>query len=538
MNYGYYQLFKKRNKMFLVTAQQMQEIDKESIDSFGIPGNVLMENAGRGSYYFFCKKFQNSETKKIAVLAGRGNNGGDGFVIARYLMEKGAAVTCFLLSSKRKVKGDAKLNMDLAVKLCNRSTASNIVEIPDTAAFQKYKQSILHHDIFIDSILGTGLNSNVRGFFKDIIELLNASSKPVFSVDIPSGLHSDTGRPLGTAVKADATATFAFAKAGHFLYPGNIHTGELKIIDIGIPEYIAQKKNIKLSLIEKNQIAELFKPRKFQSHKGNYGHLMIIEGTAGKTGAAALCANAAMRCGTGLVTLGIASSLNKTVEPMLIEPMTVPLPEKEKGYLSQNSFIQIQEELKDKNALAVGPGIGTGKGTVKLVHELVRTSKVPLIIDADALNCISQNPDILKTKQVPAVLTPHPGEMARLCNITTTEVQNNRLKTASDFAKRFNSIVILKGAGTIISCPDGQNMICPTGNPGMASGGVGDVLTGMIAGLCAQKFSPENASMAAVYIHGMCADLLAHDMGSFGFIASDIIKTIPGAIHKYLSDNI
>ncbi len=520
--------------MLLVTAKQMQEMDRQAIESFGIPGLVLMENAGRGSFDFLLEKFRDVKRKKVAVFAGRGNNGGDGFVIARYLMEQGIAVTCFLLSLKEKVQGDAKINMDLAIKLCDRSKTSQIIEIPDAGKFKQYKTRIIHHDLFIDAILGTGLNSNVRGLFKDIIELINSSRQPVFSVDIPSGLNSDTGQPLGVSVKADATATFAFAKKGNILYPGNVYTGELKIIDIGIPDFIAQEKKIKLSLIEKKQIAGFFKRREFSSHKGSYGHLLVVAGSTGKTGAAALCSHAAMRSGTGLVSLGIAKSLNKIIEPMVIEPMTHPLTDKEQGYLSENCLDEIQTLLQDKQAFALGPGIGTAKETVKLVHKLVEKSEVPLILDADALNCIAQDIKVLKVKKSPAILTPHPGEMARLSNISTADVQKNRIETASGFARQYNCILVLKGAQTIISFPDGQNQICPTGNPGMASGGMGDVLTGMIAGFCAQGFSPENATLAGVFIHGMCADILAEDIGEFGFLATDMIRIIPKAIHKYL----
>jgi ADP-dependent NAD(P)H-hydrate dehydratase / NAD(P)H-hydrate epimerase len=520
--------------MFLVTANQIQDMDKKTIESFGIPGLVLMESAGRGAFDVLLKKFIDIQTKKIAVLAGRGNNGGDGFVIARYLMEKGIHVTIFLLSLKQKVTGDAKINMSLAQKLCDRSHTCSIIEIPDGDTFKEQKGSILLHDLFIDAILGTGLNSKVRGFFKDAIELINSSPKPVFSVDIPSGLNSDTGQALGVAVKADATATFAFAKAGHILYPGNIYTGDLDVIDIGIPQFIAKEQGINLFLIEKKDIAACFGPRKFLSHKGSYGHLLVIAGSRGKTGAASLCANSAMRCGTGLVTLGIAKSLNKSIEPQVIEPMTHPLPEKTRGFLSDNCLDEILRLLKDKQALALGPGLGTKKATADLVHKLIETSTVPLIIDADAINCIAQNIEVLKKKKASIILTPHPGEMARLCNLTPKDIQANRLGISSEFAKTHDIILVLKGAQTIISLPDGRSFICPAGNPGMASGGMGDVLTGIIAGLCAQGFSPENASLAGVFIHGMCADRLARDMGAFGFVATDMIQIIPKTIHQDL----
>jgi ADP-dependent NAD(P)H-hydrate dehydratase / NAD(P)H-hydrate epimerase len=520
--------------MYLVTAEQMQEMDRQAIKSFGIPGLVLMENAARGSFEMLKKKFGSLDTKKIAVLSGRGNNGGDGFVMARYLMEMGVNTTTFLLSSKDKVKGDAKVNLTLLEKLCLVHKNSYLVEIPDTNIFNDRKAGILHSDIIIDAILGTGLKSNVRGFFKNVIQMLNNSKKPVFSVDIPSGLNSDTGQPCGIAVKATATATFAFTKAGHILYPGNMYTGDLEVIDIGIPNFIAKRQDIRLSLLERHKIATLFEPRHFLSHKGRYGHLMTVAGSAGKTGAAALCSNAAARCGTGLVTLGVANSLNARMEPQVTEAMTFPLPEKTKGCLDLSCLDEILALSVDKSALAIGPGLGTRIGTEKLVEKLVTHLKIPMVIDADGLNCISNNPDILKTKKAPAVLTPHPGEMARLCGVSTEEIQENRLDIARTFSKQFNSILVLKGAQTLISLPNQNVFISPTGNPGMASGGMGDVLTGMIAGFTAQGFSPETAALAGVYIHGMCADSLARQTGAFGFLASDMVEIIPKIIHKEL----
>ncbi|MFH2058978.1 MAG: NAD(P)H-hydrate dehydratase [Pseudomonadota bacterium] len=520
--------------MLLVTANQMQDMDKQTIESFGIPGMVLMENAGRGAVDFFLEKFNPGQDQKVAVIAGRGNNGGDGFVIARYLMTKNIQVCVFLLSSKAKVTGDAKTNMNLFEVLCDKSSNASFVELPDADTFNEFKTQILHHDFFVDAILGTGLNSDVQGYLKDAIELINTAQQPVFAVDIPSGLHSDTGRPLGVAVKADATATFAFAKAGHILHPGNVYTGDLKIIDIGIPEFIATEKQINLSLMEKTHIADLFKPRSFTSHKGSYGHLLVIAGSPGKTGAAALCANAAMRSGTGLVTLGIAKSLNKVMEPQVLEPMTLPLPEIKKGLLTDHCFDQIQTLSRNKQALALGPGIGTSKGTQRLVQKLVKEITIPMIIDADGLNCLAQDLSVLKGKKAPIILTPHPGEMAKLCKMSTADIQADRINIASQFATDHDVILILKGAQTVVSLPNGQSFICPTGNPGMAAGGMGDVLTGLIAGFCAQGFTPENAGLAGVYVHGLCADILADQMGGFGFLASDMIKNIPHTIHHHL----
>lgn len=520
--------------MYLVTANQMQKMDRQTIESFGIPGLVLMENAGRGALDFICQRYAPLNNKKVAVLAGRGNNGGDGFVIARYLMDKGVSVTCFLLSTGDKVEGDARINLDLARTMCEKTQRGSIVEVPDATAFKKQRPAIAHHDLFIDAVLGTGLNSDVRGFFKDAIELMNGSSKPVFAVDIPSGLNSDKGHPMGTAVKADATATFAFAKAGHILYPGNEYTGALKIIDIGIPRFIAQEKKIRLSLVEKKEVVSFFPNRSFHSHKGSFGHLAVLAGSFGKTGAAALCANAAARCGTGLVTLGIAKSINTQMEPQVVEPMTHLFEDRGSSLITGSNLADIMALLQKKQAVAIGPGIGTHPKTRKLVLSLVESSPVPMVIDADALNCLGEDPDVLKRKKAPAVLTPHPGEMARLYGLSTSQIQSDRVGTARNFARKFQVILVLKGAQTVIAMPDGNCCINPTGNPGMASGGMGDVLTGLIAGFCAQGFTPEDAAVAGVFIHGLCADRLAASMGAFGFLATDILNEIPAAIHQDL----
>ena len=530
--------------MYLVTAEQMQQIDKETIESFGIPGRTLMESAGRGAYTMLVQTIPDISSKKIGIVAGRGNNGGDAYVVARYLMEKNIHTDIFILGAKNKITGDAKANLDLVEKLIkNKPTASktnaSITEITDPNSLKKNRSKLLHHDIFVDGIFGTGLNSDVRGFFKDIIELLNKNKKPIFSIDIPSGLSADTGKPCGVSINAAATATFAHPKPGHILHPGDKFTGELEVVDIGIPEYITEKYNPALNLLEEKDIKILFPQRDSESHKGNFGHVFILAGSPGKTGAAALAANAAMRCGTGLVTLGISNSLNASVEPQVTESMTCPLPDDNTGILTESAFEKIIETAKDKDAIAIGPGIGTQKATKNLIEKLIMNLDIPMIMDADCLNLISENPEILKQAKSDIILTPHPGEMARLASITTKDIQNNRLDSAINFSAEFGITLVLKGANTIISLANKKAHICPTGNPGMASGGMGDVLTGMIAGFKAQGFSSENASIAGAYIHGLCGDILAEQSGEFGFLASDMVKIIPKAIsqivHKELT---
>jgi len=535
--------------MYLVTAKQMQTIDKSTIESFGIPGQVLMENAGRGAVDMLLKTFPEIRSSRVSVLAGRGNNGGDAFVMARYLIEKGIETNTFLLSSREKVTGDARANLILLEKLIsensNRSPLvakghasskdtlkSALIEIPDLKSFRKHRSTIVNHHLFIDGILGTGLNSDVRGFFKEVIETLNALSKPIFSIDIPSGLNADSGQPMGVSIRAEATATFGFAKTGHMLYPGKGLTGTLEVIDIGIPGFIARNEDLSVHLMEHHLIQSMFRPREAQSHKGTYGHLLLVAGSTGKTGAAALAANAAMACGTGLVTLAIPESINSIMETKVTEPMTVLLPESKRGHISHTALnIILKELVADKKVVAAGPGLGMDESTIKLVHGMVEEITLPMVLDADALNAIAVNPYILKNRKAATVVTPHPGEMARMAGKTTAQVEKNRVETATQFASEFNVIVVLKGASTLIALPDGTLHICPTGNPGMASGGMGDVLTGMVAGLIAQNFEPSEAAMAAVYIHGLCGDILAQKRGAFGFVASDMVQIIPETIH-------
>jgi NAD(P)H-hydrate epimerase len=516
-------------KMYLVTASEMQKMDRLAIESFGIPGMVLMENAGRGATQFFLDQFKDAENKKIGVVAGRGNNGGDGFVIARYLAQKKMCVTVYLLSESHTVKGDAAANLKLL-----RQMKVPVIEMPDQESLSRHKTAMRHEAVWIDAILGTGLQSDVKGFFKDVIDFINDSNKPVFAVDIPSGLNSDTGQPCGTCIRADATATFAFAKTGHFLFPGADYTGNLKIVDIGIPPYIADDVRPMQHQLTLDLIRAVFQPRPSDAHKGHTGHLLVIAGSPGKTGAAAMTAMSAMRAGAGLVTLGVPSSLNPILEAHMTEPMTDPLPEVREGILGETSFTRIMELLSDKKCITLGPGMGMAPETKTLVHRIIQRSTKPMVIDADGLNSLVGHTEILKNLNIPVIITPHPGEMARLSNTTAADVQKDRIHCAREFAKNFNTHVVLKGAGTVVAHPDGRAFINPTGNSGMASGGMGDVLTGIIAGLIAQGHAPELAAHAGVYIHGVAADVLANTKGPFGYLATEVQNAIPETIKKFV----
>lgn len=519
--------------MHLLTADEMREMDRMTIESFGLPGRVLMENAGRGATRVLMENFSDIASKRVGVIAGRGNNGGDGFVIARYLAQAGVNVTVYLLSESSRLKGDASDNFNLLAPL-----NIDVREIPDEACFHQHKAEMAHRHIWVDAILGTGLNSDVTGFFKSVINFINALNRPVLAVDIPSGLHTDSGQPCGVCIQAAHTATFAFPKIGHVQLPGASYTGELHVVDIGIPPHIIENVGPRQHLLTRNQVANDMVPRPCDIHKGGTGHVMVVAGAPGKTGAAAMCAMSALRSGAGLVTLGVPKSLNPVVEPQAIEVMTVLLDETRTGALSDKALETVLALLADKKCLAIGPGIGTEDSTRHLVHQLIKESPVPVVIDADGLNNLVDDLEILHNPKSEIILTPHPGEMARLFNISPKEVQADRITYARKFAEMYKVHLILKGARTLVAGPDGHIYVNLTGNPGMASAGMGDILTGMVAGFISQGYRPQTAAQIAVYLHGDAADSLAESKGPFGYIASDVMAGLPEAVNRLTAKNV
>ena len=518
--------------MILVTAAEMQEMDRQTIETHGIPGLELMEKAGRGATRVLLDQFGDHVKAGVGIICGKGNNGGDGFVIARCLAEKGIDVRVYLLAKSAALKGDAAANREGLAPL-----DIGIIEIPDEDTFSKFKPGLSEHGLLVDAILGTGLTSDVSGLFKTVINFINALNRTgiaVFAVDIPSGLNADTGQPCGTCIRARSTATFGLAKIGHFTYPGAEYTGSLEIIDIGIPGAVVQAVGSKQYLLTSAQIRNYFQPRSADTHKGRTGHLLVIAGSPGKTGAAAMTAMAAMRAGAGLVTLGISESLNPILETQLLEVMTAPLPESQNGALGTTAFEKIKKMEAGKKCLAIGPGIGQAGETQRLAKKIISQSQIPMVIDADGLNNIAGQTQLLKSLKTSMVLTPHPGEMARLMDVTPAEIQQNRLQCARDFASNFKVHIVLKGAATVIAHPDGSAYINPTGNPGMASGGMGDVLTGVLAGFITQGFTPEAAAHASVYLHGAAADTLSKTVGPIGYLAGEVMNAIPAEIKKLM----
>ncbi|MFC1494418.1 NAD(P)H-hydrate dehydratase [Thermodesulfobacteriota bacterium] len=516
--------------MRLVTASEMREMDSLAIEEMGIPGTVLMENAARGAARVFMDHFDPPGGSSIIMLCGRGNNGGDGYVMARYLHEREMSVRVAILGNMSSISGDALVNLEILKRI-----NVEINEITDDEKWESFSDGIKTTDFIIDALLGTGLNSPVRGIFKRVIDDVNASGKPVMSIDIPSGLNADNGKVMGTAVKADITVTFGFAKPGLVVYPGADYTGHLALIDIGIPDAVSSRLKSEHELIGPDEFMHLLSNEKSDVHKGKRGHLLILAGSEGKTGAAALCAMGALRVGAGLVTVGVPESLNPILEKKLTEAMTVPLPETEEKSLALKAGEDILRLIDKKTVLAIGPGLSTNPETVNLVSKILKEVKVPVVLDADALNALSMVPDSLKYLDKNKVLTPHPGEMGRLTGLPVRDIQADRLETTRRYAKKWKCNLILKGAGTILSDPGGMVSINPTGNPALASGGSGDVLTGMIAGFLGRGLTPVKASQAGIYLHGMAADYLAVKAGEAGILASELSEAVPYLMKSLLA---
>lgn len=511
--------------MKILTARQMQGIDKKAIHKIGIIGPILMENAGIQITNEILKKFPRIQDERVVIVAGKGNNGGDGFVVARHLFNRGCRPVVCLLASKKELKGDAALNAGIAGKI-----GVAIKEITSSRQWSVQKRLLSKATVLVDAIFGTGLTSPARGLYAAVIQDINKSKAYKVAVDIPSGLSTDTFAIIGPCVRADLTVTLAAAKIAHVLPPAEDCVGELKIGDISVPPFLFEDEKFKLEMVEKERIYPYFERRRRDTHKGTYGHLLMLSGSVGKTGAAAMAGKAALKMGAGLVTAGVPKSCLPIVARSMMELMTEPLPETDKGTLSVEALPEILRLLKDKDALMLGPGISTQESTKELVLSLVPRIKIPAVLDADALNILASKPDVLKSLSKQAVVTPHPGEFARLLRLSTKEVLDRRLELVPRFAKKFEVYVVLKGYRTLTSTPEGKTFINPTGNPGMATAGSGDVLSGMIASMIIQEKNILDAILAAVYVHGLSGDIGAARRGEKSLTAGNMIAYLPAAI--------
>ena len=502
--------------MKLTNSAQMREIDRYAIEVMGIPGVTLMSNAAQHIASAAMERMPDGGN--VSVFCGTGNNGGDGVGAAVLLKSKGYKVRVFLI-------GDAnKLSKDSREMLKRLEYIGGSVE----AFFESYELigwlSIC--GVVIDAIFGIGLNAGLQGDALVAAEMINSSPAYVIAADIPSGVHADSGAIPSYAVKADLTITFSLAKPGHFINPGSTHCGEIRILDIGIPAELLSEAVSKVFAILPEDIK--LPRRKPSSHKGDYGRCLIVSGSVGYTGAPALCALAASKMGAGLVYLGVPEQIYSIIATKLIEEMPFPLPGDKLGRLTANSAGELLRRAAESDVCLIGPGLGLSDETVSLVRSVIPIVKAPLVLDADAINALASDVDHLHKAAGPVILTPHHGEFVRLVgNVPSGE----RLRTARSFAKQYNCYLVLKGHRTIIATPDGTAYINTTGGPSMAKAGTGDVLAGMIAALIGQKLQIKDALIAAVHLHGQAGDICATKNGEYSVTATDIITTLPEAIH-------
>jgi len=517
--------------MRVVNGDQMREADRRTIEDLGVPSVVLMENAGRQVVSAMEAAFERLAEARVAVLAGRGNNGGDGFVIARVLWQAGVDVQVYLVGAAADIRADAKLNLDILGRL-----GLDVAEIRTPHDWELHGSEVLRRDIVVDALFGTGLKTPLEGLAETIAQDLNACPVPVVAVDLPSGLSADDPAPVGTVVEAALTVTFGAPKLPLVLPPGEHVAGSVVVADIGIPPGIIDDlPGPRIESIAASDVRFFLKARARDAHKGHFGHVLLAAGSRGKTGAAHLGGVAALRSGAGLVTVATPASCLPIVASMGAEYMTVALDELADGTLSRSGADAVIGGGHD--VLATGPGIGTGPDQQAFVLAVLERSTMPLVLDADALTVAATSLGALRgTPERPVVITPHPGEMARLIGAAAADVQRHRLEVARDFATAHHVYVILKGHRTLIATPEGTVYINPTGNPGMATGGSGDVLTGMVAGWLAQGLGVTAACLLAVYLHGAAGDLAAADLGEAAMTAGDIVARIGAATLALASD--
>lgn len=496
--------------MRIIKTQTMKKIDKFCIENFKIPGIVLMENAA-------LKVLKNLDLRNndvFTIICGTGNNGGDGLALARHLFLAKKKVDVFLIGKEDKLSKDCKINYDILVNM-----GININKIDNIKDVSKIKKSLDDCSIILDAIFGTGLSREVKDVYKDVISLINESHKYVVAIDVPSGVNGDNGQALGVAVKANKTITFQFYKRGFLEYGSHDYTGDIIVEDIGIPEDVANKFNVKESMLKKEEMRKYIPIRNEYAHKGDFGKVAIIAGSKGFTGAAYITTKAAVKSGAGLVTLCCREEIQKIMSNKFIEAMTVSYKENER----------LNKTLKESDVIAIGPGMGNNEITLELIKGILSTTKCPLVIDADGINVLKDKLSLLKNKKEAVILTPHLGEMSRITGIPVDKIEKNRLEIAKEFSKKYNVIVLLKGYNTVIT--DGDKVfVNSTGNSAMASGGMGDCLTGIIASFIGQGLSPINAACLGAYVHGYCGEKLSKEM--FCVNANEVLKKLPYAIKE------
>jgi ADP-dependent NAD(P)H-hydrate dehydratase / NAD(P)H-hydrate epimerase len=534
--------------MKILTAAEMREVDRLTTERYGIPSLTLMENAGKSVADFMAARFRRIESRRIVVLCGKGNNGGDGFVVARRLAEAGATPGVILIGGQDELRGDAAVNRERWQK-----SGGEVRMVGTSSDWLAAKPAVNSADFIVDALLGTGVRGPVEGLLSEVIQEVNRHERGriVIAIDIPSGLPADTGEISGNdaearnsndkIVVADYTVTFTAPKQGMFLGRSSSYIGKLAVQEIGSPAELVEeigKGNVRW--LEPREFPEFMLPRKPDGNKGNYGHALIVAGSVGKSGAAVMASWAALRVGAGLVTAAVPEPILPIVATPNPEVMTEPLPATDTGGISLRAleYERFNGMVKGKSVIGIGPGLTTQNETVQFVRTVVgKYLDVPIVLDADGLNAFAGRALELNAVRKMLAVTPHPGEMARLVGRDTKQIQSRRLEAARKAAADWSAYVILKGSQTVIAAPNGNAWINPTGNPGMATGGTGDVLTGILAGIIAQHGPCAAALCFGVYLHGLAGDIAYADSGEAPLMATDLIRSIPRAYQQFFTES-
>ena len=510
----------------LATAEQMQAFDRTAIRKYGISGLTMMENAGRGVVEALENRRGSLRSSHVYVLCGKGNNGGDGFVIARHLLNKGAIVRVLLLGRSKDVKGDARTNLKILLRLVRENEERiHFEEVTSPGKLVRMKKP----DIIIDAIFGTGFSREITGLYRSVISWINRSASFVAAVDIPSGVNATTGVVSTIAVQSSLTVTMALAKIGHYVGQGRDHSGDVAIADLGIPRGVFRLSRDQVYRVNSADVREMLPHRSLSAHKHSVGKVFVLSGSRGLTGAPYMCAQAAMKAGAGAVILGVPRSLHMLMARKVTEVMVTPLDETEEGTVARSALSAIQEKIGWSDVVVLGPGLSRNFETQQLLLDLIKSIRKPLVLDADALNAVAMDKQVLNRRERPAILTPHVGELSRIIGESGTTVERLRVTVAQKFSKKLGCVLVLKGAPTVTSIPTGVAYLNSSGNPGMATAGSGDVLTGLIAGLLGQGMTAHDAAVAGVFVHGLAGDVACSKVGQKSMLALDILDSVPRA---------
>jgi ADP-dependent NAD(P)H-hydrate dehydratase / NAD(P)H-hydrate epimerase len=498
--------------MRILTASQMRNIDRRTIDRFGVPSIVLMENAAIAVVDAIFERYATAE--RVAIICGTGQNGGDGFAVARHLENRGVVPVVIIAGERSSIGGDALTNLLVCERL--GIPIFNVSDSPDVETALAHAADC---DLLVDAIFGTGLNRPPEGMYADLIRGIAELRIPLLAVDVPSGADASSTVPFEPCIQAELTVTFAAPKLCHVFEPAALYCGEVVVADISIPDSAIDQEGVMLSILTPADIQPFVAPRLASTHKGTYGHVAVIAGSPGRSGAAVLAARGAIRGGAGLVTVMTDPDTASLIHAGSVESMTW-------------SGTDLQQFLEGKTAALLGPGLADDDSAYETARAIARAIALPLVIDASGLNAFAGRAAELNPDALPRVITPHPGELARIMESDTRSINSDRIEAAREAARLSGCVVVLKGHQSLIAEPDGQVYVNPTGNPGMASGGTGDVLAGLLAALLARGTEPVDAACTAVYLHGLAGDILKEEMGDTGLTAMDLADRIPAAIQR------